>query len=85
MKVLDFGRAPLFLFLFQVHFRALQGIPIIIYRVSTVYLPYIYRVSTVFNKEEAKQIQNKNNKKMRIVCIYKKKAVTLCALNKIGN
>ena len=48
-------------------------------------LPYIYRISTVFNKEEAKKIQNKNNKKMRIVCIYKKKAVTLCALNKIGN
>ena len=43
--------------------RALQSIPIIIYRVSTVYLPCIYRVSTVVNKEEAKQIQNKNNKK----------------------
>ena len=31
-------------------YRAVRGIPIIIYRVSNVYLSYIYRISNVIDK-----------------------------------
>ena len=40
-----------------------KGTTILIYRISNVYLSYIYRISNVFGKGESRQIQNKNNKK----------------------
>ena len=36
--------------------RSIHGIPILIYRLSTVYVPYIYRVSTVVNSKKIANI-----------------------------
>ena len=35
-----------------VNTRVNTGIPILMYRLSTVYLPYIYRISTVIDRGE---------------------------------
>ena len=71
MKVLDFGRAPLFLFLFQ------GTLPIIIYRVSNVYLTCIYRISIVIDKglirENKDRYKTKITKKCVLFAYIKKK------------
>ena len=57
------------------------GTTILVYRISTVYLSYIYRISNVYltclARENQDRYKIKITKKKSIVCIYKKKAVTL--------
>ena len=57
---------------------AFQGTPILIYRVSIVYVPYIYRISTVVDSEKIKveveeYIEKKWKRKLVVFAYVKKK------------